>query len=67
MAVFEHGLSLNICVKTPQENFEDVDPDIIIAALEKRITKMQQNKKAWADYVEHYLTEDVTKYQKDET
>jgi len=65
MAVFEHDFSLNIAVKAPGEDPDDTDPALIIEALEKRITLLKMNREHWADYVEHYCTEDVTPFEKD--
>ena len=62
MKTFEHDFSLNVSVRSPCEDPDDIDPEAIIIALERRITALKQNKKAWADYVEHFCTEDITQY-----
>lgn len=53
---FIHDFSLSASVTSSKEDFDDVEPELVLLALRRRLKEMEDNKKNWRDYAEHFGT-----------
>jgi hypothetical protein len=58
---FIHDFSLSVSVTSSKEDFDDVEPELVLLALKRRVREMEDNKKNWRDCADHFATNEEIK------